>query len=106
MGHGVDAADAECEVDQENGNSPFTGLRLFPLDDAANLGFPPGASDVRTGAGGDDTLLTIGGTPGGTASRCRSGWVWVWVWARRRIGGVTRERRRRAWSVWKARCRR
>jgi hypothetical protein len=61
MGHGVDAADAECEEDKENGKSPFTRLCLFPLDNTGNLGFPPGASDMRTGAGGDDTLLTIGG---------------------------------------------
>jgi hypothetical protein len=67
MRHGADAADAECEEDKKNGKSPFTGLRLFPLDDGDDLGFPSGASDVRTGAGGDDTLLTIGGIP----RRCR-----------------------------------
>ncbi|KAJ7858506.1 hypothetical protein B0H14DRAFT_2577718 [Mycena olivaceomarginata] len=61
-GHGVDAAEAE---ERENGNSPFTRLRLFPL--APDLGpvFPPGASDVLTGADGDDTLRTMGGIPGG-----------------------------------------
>jgi hypothetical protein len=44
---------------EERGNSPFTGLCRFPR--ALALGFPP---DVRTGAGGADTLRTIPGSVG------------------------------------------
>ncbi|KAJ7840730.1 hypothetical protein B0H14DRAFT_1055646 [Mycena olivaceomarginata] len=63
MGHGivVCVVDAEGAEDRENGNSPFTGLRFFPL---VGLGFPPDVGDVRTGARGNDMLLNIGGIPG------------------------------------------
>ncbi|KAJ7683060.1 hypothetical protein B0H14DRAFT_3677466 [Mycena olivaceomarginata] len=68
--------DADKAEEREKGNSPLTGLCLFPLDE----GFPPDVGDVRTetdtGAGGEDTDLTIGGIPGGvggrrTKTRCR-----------------------------------
>ncbi|KAJ7799389.1 hypothetical protein B0H14DRAFT_3156488 [Mycena olivaceomarginata] len=64
IGHGIAVCvvDAEGAEERENGNSPFTGLHLFPL---ANLGFPPDVGDVCTGTRGNDMLLTMGNIPGG-----------------------------------------
>jgi hypothetical protein len=69
-----------------------------------NLGFPPdvGDVDVRTGAGGDDTDLVVGGIPGGVAGVR----VLVYVGAGVGVDAVRPGRRQRAWSVWKAGCRR
>ncbi|KAJ7696151.1 hypothetical protein B0H14DRAFT_2650292 [Mycena olivaceomarginata] len=64
IGHGIVVCviNAEGAEERENGNSPFTGLRLFPL---VNLGFPPDFGDVCTGAQGNNMLLTMGNIPGG-----------------------------------------
>ncbi|KAJ7843226.1 hypothetical protein B0H14DRAFT_3689879 [Mycena olivaceomarginata] len=81
---GLDADKAE---EREKGNSPLTGLCLFPLDE----GFPPDVGDVRTetdtGAGGEDTDLTIGGIPGGV------GGVSIEVYAGAGVGVETYRRR-------------
>jgi hypothetical protein len=45
IGHGVCVADADEAEEREKGNSPFTGLRLFPL--VLHLGFPPNVDDVE-----------------------------------------------------------
>jgi hypothetical protein len=64
--YGVDVcvADADDAEERENGNSPLTGLRLFPLD----LVFPPDAglvcTDTDTGAGDEDTLRIVPGDMG------------------------------------------
>ncbi|KAJ7840716.1 hypothetical protein B0H14DRAFT_3695487 [Mycena olivaceomarginata] len=71
IGHGivVGVADAAKAEEREKGNNSFTGLRLSSL--TLDLGFPPDVGNVRnvrTGAGRDDTLHTMGGIPGGVGS--------------------------------------
>jgi hypothetical protein len=81
IGHGVVVciADADEAEEREKGNNPFTGLRPFFL--MLDLGFPPDVGDVRTGAGRDNTLDTMGSIPGGVGVESVEVYVGVGVGA-------------------------
>jgi hypothetical protein len=79
IGHSVivGIADADEVEKRENGNSPITGLHLFPLIPTWRTWLPSRHGLVRTGTGRENTLHTMGGIPGGVSGESAKVYVSV-----------------------------